>query len=164
MITTPIEKQRAKSYYIAPHHGRHHEDNRSIGNNSVRVDQRKSSNPKKQQRKDKNKSLERDQTVNSSKYFKTSNKTMKRVVFSLFSKSRWVNQWTSRWTNRLLNTSNPPISDTMMMTITPDLGLKVRSRRSAWATKSHTKAAIWSEWSRELTGPSSPSGRAKVEK
>ena len=79
MITTPVEKQRAKSYYLGPHHGgRHHEDNKSLGNNSVRVDQRKRSNPK-HHKKDTNKSLEKDYTGNSSKYFKNPNKSVKRV-------------------------------------------------------------------------------------
>lgn len=78
MITTPIEKQRAKSYYLGPHHGRHHDDNKSLGNNSVRVDQKRKSNPK-MSRKDKNKSLERDTTTNNSKYFR--NKSGKKVIY-----------------------------------------------------------------------------------
>lgn len=57
MITTPVEKQRAKSYYLGPnHHSKKYviEDNKSLGNNSVRIDQKKSSSKFK---KDKNKSL-----------------------------------------------------------------------------------------------------------
>ena len=82
MITTPVEKQRAKSYYLGPHHPGRHDDNKSLGNNSVRVDQRKRS---KNHRKDKNKSLERDATANNSKYFKnTTNKSVKKVDFTIF--------------------------------------------------------------------------------
>jgi hypothetical protein len=57
MITTPIEKQRAKSYYLGPNHNNKRyvvDDNKSLGNNSVRIDQKRSSSKFK---KDKNKSL-----------------------------------------------------------------------------------------------------------
>ena len=90
MITTPVEKQRAKSYYLGPNHGRHHDDNKSQGNHSVRVDQRKRSNPK-HHRKDKNKSLEKDATVINTRYFKN-NKVMKRVTLSLFRTNPPINQ------------------------------------------------------------------------
>jgi hypothetical protein len=90
MITTPVEKQRAKSYYLGPHNpGRHHDDNKSLGNHSVRVDQRKRS---KHHRKDKNKSLERDLTNNNSKYFKNTNKSVKKVSVILFRINRQANQ------------------------------------------------------------------------
>jgi hypothetical protein len=83
MITTPIEKQRAKSYYLGPNHGGRH-DEKSLGNNSVRVDQKRRSNPKY---KGRNKSLERDTNYNS-KSFKNPNKSMKKVPLSSFRISR----------------------------------------------------------------------------
>lgn len=95
MITTPVDKQRAKSYYLGPNHGRHHDDNKSLGNNSVRVDQRKKS---KNHRKDKNKSLERDPT-NTSKYFKNTVKSVKKVFRHFIqnkSMSKSMNKSTSK--------------------------------------------------------------------
>lgn len=100
MITTPVEKQRAKSYYLGPHEGRYNEDNKSLGNHSVRIDQKKRSSSKNK-RKDKNKSLERDLT-NNSHLFKMSNKEIKRVLSITFRISRS----TSLSTNHSQNMQN----------------------------------------------------------
>jgi len=82
MITTPVEKQRAKSYYLGhgDHAKRYGEDNKSLGNNSVRIDQKKRSQSKF--KRDKNKSLEKDVTLNHSKFFKNNNKSSKKVSFN----------------------------------------------------------------------------------
>ena len=156
MITTPVEKQRAKSYYLGPHHGgRHHDDNKSLGNNSVRVDQRRRSNPKP--RKDKNKSLEKEYSGNSSKYFKN-NKTIKRVFPSSFR----TNPPTNRWINPHPNTSNLPTRETPTMTnITPSQDLIVKSKELA-LPRNPIKAATWLEWNLELTGPSNPNTEEMV--
>ena len=158
MITTPVEKQRAKSYYLGPHHGgRNHDDNKSLGNNSVRVDQRRRSNPKP--RKEKNKSLEKDYSGNSSKYFKN-NKTIKRVFPSLFR----TNPQTNRWTNPHRNISNLPTKETpTMMIITPNQDLIVKSKELV-LQRNLIKAAIWLELNLELTGPLSPNTEEMVAK
>jgi len=78
MITTPVvDKQRPKSYYLGQKHAKQEHD-RTIGNSSVRIDQKKRSHSKL--KGDKNKSLEKDVSANHSKFFKT-NKSNKKVFF-----------------------------------------------------------------------------------
>ena len=76
MITTPVDKQRSKSYYMG-NHQKQHEDNKSLGHHSVRIDQKKRSTSKF--RKNRNKSMERDASMNLSKFFKNPPKPTKRV-------------------------------------------------------------------------------------
>ena len=80
MIMAPVEKGRSKSYYLGGGHGRKHpDDNKSQGHHSVRIDQRKPSTTKP--RKSRNKSMERDGSMNHSKFFKNPPKSHKKVVY-----------------------------------------------------------------------------------
>jgi hypothetical protein len=89
MITTPVEKSRAKSYYLGPQ--RHGEDNRSLGNHSVRIDQKKRSQSK--MKRDKHKSTEKDTTLNGSKFFRNPKSAKKDKDKSL---SKSMNKSTSK--------------------------------------------------------------------
>lgn len=75
MITTPVEKQRAKSYYLAPHGKKNVEDIKSLGSHSVRIDQKRNSKAKKER----NYSIEKDNSYNNSKFFKGPTKSTKKV-------------------------------------------------------------------------------------
>ena len=57
MITTPVEKQRAKSYYLGPNHTgkRNADDIKSLGSHSVRIEQKRKSASKF--KKDKNQQI-----------------------------------------------------------------------------------------------------------
>jgi hypothetical protein len=79
MISTPIEKQRAKSYYLGPQHGKRQtgDDIKSLGSHSVRIEQKKKSASIR--KKDRNQSLEKDSSYNNSKFFRATNKSNKKV-------------------------------------------------------------------------------------
>jgi hypothetical protein len=80
MITTPMEKQRAKSYYLGPHHKEKRngaEDIKSLGSHSVRIEQKRRSASKF--KRDKNLSLEKENSFNHSKFFKAPVKSNKKV-------------------------------------------------------------------------------------
>jgi hypothetical protein len=77
MISTPVEKQRSKSYYLGPQPGRraHGDEIKNLGFHSVRIDQKRRSASKGR----KDKSLEKDNSYNNSKFFKAANKSHKKV-------------------------------------------------------------------------------------
>lgn len=91
MITTPVEKQRAKSYYLGPNHTgkRNTDDIKSLGSHSVRIEQKRKSASKF--KKDKNQSLEKDNSYNNSKFFKAANKSNKKVSSILLRTNQQIN-------------------------------------------------------------------------
>ena len=144
MITTPVDKQRSKSYYMGNHEGRkHHEDNKSLGHHSVRMDQKKPSTSKF--RKNRNKSMERDTSMNHSKFFKNPPKPAKRVHIRLFRISPATNQSTSLWINhRAAIISHPKNTTKYRMKTLEDPERKATNKKleSEWQNDP-IKAATW---------------------
>ena len=131
MISAPVEKQRSQSYYLGNHYRKHHDDNRSLGHHSVRIDQKKRSSSKP--RKQRNKSMEREHSVNNSKFFKNPPKP-KRVQ----SQTLRTDRQTSQWTNPRVGPRNHPSDIT-------------RSQTKIWPGRARIVTKIKWDWGKDLT-------------